>query len=449
MSREDEAYSRAFPTLLVLGLEDPTQVFELRLGWEATTDRPRRVFAAADLHRLLEAFHDNERSWMGAYERGNKMEKLTSGIHTPDWRTANYTNVQRGSKKIKGVTLAALLLVLRKYGVHDTILDSLIDTVHASPAYAAPPPHSTLPTAGGVITGGASIGALGNGATAPVAPAARGAAPRTTSRASSARSSSAGGGGGDARPATGGAQGTPTTRAKRRREQRRRAAERGAREGNEDGCVGSAGGAGASGAGSEGGEGREDGEGGESGASGAGGGGGEDAEVGDVTALSPQRVRFSASTSEASPSASEASPAPKRAHVGPSPRTAAAAAAAEGDDDDEQLAPVATRRLERMLDDAQEDAGEAATENSTRDAEMVSPDGASFNAAAGVGGGDDDGAFNAAAGVGGGDDDGGSRAGRARRVTLESSQRDRAERDARAAVREAVHSAAVLRDEQR
>jgi len=134
MSREDEAYSRAFPTPLVLGLEDPTQVFELRLGWEATTDRPRQVFAAADAHRLLGAFHDNERSWMGAYERGNKMEKLTDGIHTPDWRTANYTNVQRGSKKIKGVTLAALFLVLRKYGVHDKVLDSLIGTVHASPA---------------------------------------------------------------------------------------------------------------------------------------------------------------------------------------------------------------------------------------------------------------------------------------------------------------------------
>ena len=222
MSREDEAYSRAFPTPLVLGLEDPTHVFELRLGWEATTDRPRWVFAAADAHRLLEAFHDNERSWMGVYERDRKMEKLTSGIHTPDWRTANYTNVQRGSKKSKGVTLVvALFLVLRKYGVHDTILDSLIGTVHTSPAYPLPPPHSTLD----------------DGATAPVAPAARGAAPRTTSRASPARSSSAGGGGGDARPATGGAQDTPTTRAKRRREQRRRAAERGAREGDGNGRV--------------------------------------------------------------------------------------------------------------------------------------------------------------------------------------------------------------------
>ena len=130
MVREDSALSDAFPGFVLLRLRGLDEPFQLRMARAASTDR-RRFFAAADAITLLEMYSRDDRCMLGEFSSGVRAQKMLSGIkRSHDWHQVHDAQTFQGSdskKTFMGFTLEALLLVLRKYGVHDSLLGTIAE----------------------------------------------------------------------------------------------------------------------------------------------------------------------------------------------------------------------------------------------------------------------------------------------------------------------------------
>ena len=154
----------------------------------------RRFFAAADAITLLEMYARDDRCILDKFSSAVRPQRMLTGIiRSHDWHQVHDAQTFQGSdskQKYIGLTLEALLLVLRKYGVHDSLLDTIAECADASSA-ADDSGGSTTP-----VHDAASSAADGGGSSTAAAHDTRLAAVR------------------------------PSPRTKRRREQRRRSAQR-------------------------------------------------------------------------------------------------------------------------------------------------------------------------------------------------------------------------------